>query len=192
MLRLDADMRKVASAEVCQFPFLGLLFVGIQCVVSIPKMDQKLQVAVNRARSLLGVADVLLKQSQLMRRQTTWLLGDTQHVAPRQVRKPQMYRRVSIDEFPSRDHRGRMDSTRNPAGVDFLRTEFETSSVFLKIARDTADGEKKLRNVENARKGYDTLLHFLQRLRLTPDEREEMKSKVSELRCQLLDLGERL
>ena len=46
--------------------------------------------------------------------------------------------------------------------------------------------------MENARKGYDTLLHFLTRLSLTPDERGEMLHKVFDLRRQLVKLDETL
>ena len=120
----------MASAKVRIFLFPGLPFIEIQCVVS--QMDEKLQEVVVRVRSLLGVADVLLKQSQSMRSQTARLLGDI----------PRLYSGLSIDKFATQDHHIKMDQTRNPASIDFLRTEFETSSMFAKIARETTDVEK--------------------------------------------------
>jgi len=78
------------------------------------------------------------------------------------------------------------------AGVEFLRTEFETTSVFAKIAADAADPDKRLRNIQNARKGYDTLVHFVQTLHLSSGERREMQTKISELRRKLISLGERV
>jgi hypothetical protein len=160
--------------------------------MAILKTNEKLQEVIGRAQSLLGVADLLLKQSQSMRSQTARLLGNIQRISSRRAKKRQAYRGLPIDEFPPPDHRGRMDSTRNPVSIEFLRTEVEATSVFAKIARDTTDREKKLRNVKNARTGYDTLLHFLKQLRLTPNERDEIRNKVSDLRRQLVNLGERL
>lgn len=78
----------------------------------------------------------------------------------------------------------------NPAGVEFLRVEVETASTFAGIASDAQDSEKRLRNVQNARRGYDTLLHFMGTLPLSQEERAEMHTKVSELRVRLINLGE--
>ena len=83
-----------------------------------------------------------------------------------------------------------MNSARHPAGIEFLRTEVETAMVFVGIASSAKYPEKRARNLAHARKGYDTLLHFLGQLRLTADEREEMTGRISELRHKLAALGE--
>lgn len=38
--------------------------------------------------------------------------------------------------------------------------------------------------------GYDTLLHFMNELPLTGEEREEMTVRIAELRRRLINLGE--
>jgi len=83
-----------------------------------------------------------------------------------------------------------MAITRNPVSIDFLRTEVKTVSVFAGIASQAEDEEKRLRNVRNARKGYDTLVYFMGQLVLTPEERDQIGQDVLELRRQLIGLGE--
>ena len=67
-----------------------------------------------------------------------------------------------------------MQPSSSQAGIEFLRTEIETTSVFARIAADAEDPEKRLRDLANARKGYDTLLHFMQTLPLSAEQRDEM------------------
>jgi len=85
-----------------------------------------------------------------------------------------------------------MELTVRQVGIEFLRTEVEMALVFSRIASGAQDSEKRLRNVQNARTGYDALLHFMQILTLTADERAEMQLEASELRQQLINLGENL
>jgi hypothetical protein len=83
-----------------------------------------------------------------------------------------------------------MGLTRNPVSIDFLRIEVETVSVFARIASQAEDEEKRLRNIRNARKGYDTLVYFMSQLLLTPEERDRFSQEILELRRQLIGLGE--
>jgi hypothetical protein len=85
-----------------------------------------------------------------------------------------------------------MVQTRNPIGVEFLRTEVKTAFVFAKIAADAKDKEKRRRNVYHARKGYETLLYFCSQLLLSADEQDEMRKNLEELHRQLVVLGESL
>jgi hypothetical protein len=85
-----------------------------------------------------------------------------------------------------------MDLTIRQVGMEFLRTEVETALLFARIASDAQDPEKRLRSVQNARTGHDALLHFMQILALTADERAEMQLEIGELRQQLINLGENL
>ena len=75
-------------------------------------------------------------------------------------------------------------------GMNFLRTEVETALLFASLAFQARDSEKRRRNLQNARKGYDTLRQLVRKLVLTPDERTEMRLKISEVRRQLITLGE--
>ena len=45
------------------------------------------------------------------------------------------------------------------AGIDFIRAELKTGSTLAHIALNS-DGEKRERNRVNARKAYDSILHF--------------------------------
>jgi len=83
-----------------------------------------------------------------------------------------------------------MGWTRNPVSIDFLRIEVETVSVFARIASQAESEEKRLRNIRNARKGYDTLVYFMGQLVLTPEERDRFSREILELRRQLIGLGE--
>ena len=83
-----------------------------------------------------------------------------------------------------------MQPVTSQAGIEFLRTEVETAFVFARVASDAQDSEKRLRNVRNARRAYNTLLHFVQRLVLTPGARGEIHLRICELRRQLINLGE--
>lgn len=76
--------------------------------------------------------------------------------------------------------------------IEFLRTEVETAFAFIRIAADAANTEKKSRNAHHARRGYETLVHFTQKLVLTADERAEFQQQISELRQRLVDLGEKV
>jgi hypothetical protein len=83
-----------------------------------------------------------------------------------------------------------MAITRNPVSINFLRIEVRTASVFAGIASQANDEQKRLRNIRNARKGYDTLLYFMGQLALTPEERDQLSQEILELRGQLIRLGE--
>src|SRR5262249_14829899 len=62
--------------------------------------------------------------------------------------------------------------TRNVIGVNFLRTEVETAFVCARIALQATDAEKKIRNRQHALRGYEALLHFVNRFGLTTDEQD--------------------
>jgi hypothetical protein len=48
---------------------------------------------------------------------------------------------------------------------DFLRVETELSIAFAEIALSSEDPDKRKRNAVNARRGYDTVLYFLEQER---------------------------
>ena len=73
---------------------------------------------------------------------------------------------------------------------EFLHAEVLTGLTFSGIALGAAHEDKKTRNRINARKAYDTLLHFLPGTSLAPDQEAEINSKLKELRGELQLLGE--
>ena len=85
-----------------------------------------------------------------------------------------------------------MARTSNPVAIEFLRTEAQTAHVLANIASRAEDLEKKRRNVDNARKGYDTLLYFCNQFVLTKNEQDELQTQISELRRLLTNLGEKV
>ncbi len=77
-----------------------------------------------------------------------------------------------------------------PEGLSFLRTELETGLSFSHVALSTEDSEKVNRNTANARLAYDTALHFLERVALTPAESGELDVKFAQLKAALKKLGQ--
>ena len=82
----------------------------------------------------------------------------------------------------------------NATGLDFLMTEVTTGLTFSKIAlsggRD--DPDKVQRNTWNARKAYDAVLRFRERVQMSKAESEALDSEMEQLRSDLLQLGEAL
>jgi hypothetical protein len=78
------------------------------------------------------------------------------------------------------------------AGLYFLRSELKTGLTLTKIALDARHLDKTSRNRVNARKAYDAVVHFAPRVNLSPEESDEIKSKLEHLKSQLKLLGEEL
>lgn len=76
------------------------------------------------------------------------------------------------------------------AEVDFLRSELHTGLTLTKIALDARRPTKSSRNRANARKAYDSVVRFAPKVNLSPDETDEIKSKLNQLRTELKLLGE--
>ena len=77
------------------------------------------------------------------------------------------------------------------SGMEFLRTELSTGFTLSRLAQSAKQMDKKRRTRGNARKAYDSVLHFLPTARLTADEAAEVNSKMEELRFELHCLGEK-
>ena len=78
--------------------------------------------------------------------------------------------------------------------LEFVRVEVHTSITFASIALSSEnDAEKRMRNRANARKGYDTAVHFLQESQKRFPEHEigeELFRELKQLRTMLVELGE--
>jgi len=74
--------------------------------------------------------------------------------------------------------------------LSFILSELEVADTFAQIALETDDRERALRNRQNARKGYDTALHFLATINVAPDERTQIEERLDPLKEKLLELGE--
>lgn len=78
----------------------------------------------------------------------------------------------------------------NEAEVESLRAELDTGLTMAQIALDASHAEKTERNRTNARKAYDSLLHFIPRTQLEPEIADEIDVKLEQLRLKLHELGE--
>lgn len=77
--------------------------------------------------------------------------------------------------------------------LELLNTDMELSFTFLKIAEDAeAQPEKRERNIENARKAYETTAKWLERLRPEDVEGQEIRTKHQRLGEWLEELGVKL
>lgn len=85
---------------------------------------------------------------------------------------------------------GGFSSASDGAGLAFLRAELLAGFTRAKIAQDTTDERKRQRNRVEARKAYDAVLRFLPQALVSPDETEQIESKIAELKFVLTSLGE--
>ena len=76
--------------------------------------------------------------------------------------------------------------------IGFLRTELQVGLTLSRLAIEADQLSKKDRNRTNARKAYDSVIHFMTRVSCTPDEATEIKSKLSLLKSELQKLGEEI
>jgi hypothetical protein len=76
-------------------------------------------------------------------------------------------------------------------GVDFLFAELQAGLTFARIATaKRSSPEKRTRNTSNARKAYDSILHFRERVALSNAETTKLKHGMNELKKALQGLGE--
>ena len=76
--------------------------------------------------------------------------------------------------------------------MEFLRTELQTGLTLSKIALEAADQDKIDRNRANARKAYDTLMHFMSKATLKAEDADEIRAGLAQLKSELQQLGEEL
>jgi len=76
------------------------------------------------------------------------------------------------------------------AEMVFIRTELLAGLTRAKIAQNTTDEQKRHRNRVEARKAYDAILRFLPQSSVSSDEKEQIDSKIAELKFVLASLGE--
>jgi hypothetical protein len=82
---------------------------------------------------------------------------------------------------------GKLEKT----GFTFFLSDIALAMTMAHIAADAGDdSQKKIRNQENARRAYDTVLRLSNKTCLTDNERDELNGKLGELRSALEKLGE--
>ena len=78
------------------------------------------------------------------------------------------------------------------SAVQFLFTELQTGLTFAQVAQMTqpSDTDKIKINTANARKAYDSFLHFRDRVALSQEQVKEMEALLDSLKAALRGLGE--
>jgi hypothetical protein len=90
--------------------------------------------------------------------------------------------------MPHPDHRELIERT-NRAGVDFLFTDIEMALTFLHVGETSTSRETRNRNFGKALQGYRTVVHFLSRLVISPDQRIDLEQKLHDLKSRLERAG---
>ena len=78
----------------------------------------------------------------------------------------------------------------NRASVEFLKTDLETALTFVKIARQTRDVSRRKRTCRAARKAYETLAKFIQKVDLSTESARQVGLGIKQLKSELESLGE--
>jgi hypothetical protein len=101
------------------------------------------------------------------------------------VTSPQSHSRKLLAESE------RLVSTLQRSGADFLFLDLDVAFGMAKSAETAgADTQKKARKQKIARRAYNTIRHLSQRLKMTKQEKGELKEKLATLRRTLEELGE--
>ncbi|HEX8924969.1 MAG TPA: hypothetical protein VF786_04215 [Terriglobales bacterium] len=76
--------------------------------------------------------------------------------------------------------------------LDYLNIDLDTCMTMARIASEsTDDPEKRNRNRNNARRGYDAVTYFSTKLDIGDTERKQLRDKLHRLRSALEQLGEK-
>ncbi len=78
----------------------------------------------------------------------------------------------------------------NSAEMEFVRAELLAGITRANIARNASDESKKQRNRREARKAYDAILRYLPQTFPSQEEKDQIDSKLTELKFALRSLGE--
>jgi len=78
----------------------------------------------------------------------------------------------------------------NRASAEFLKTDLETALTFVKIARQTGDDVRRKRTCRAARKAYETLTKFVNKVELRTEHARQVSLGLQQLKSELEGLGE--
>jgi hypothetical protein len=71
----------------------------------------------------------------------------------------------------------------------FLTTDLDLGNTFVESAKSGGE-EKRSRNRKNARRAYDSVLHFLDEVTLTQEAEKDIRDRLAVLKSDLQSLGE--
>ena len=76
------------------------------------------------------------------------------------------------------------------AGYEFLMSDLAVALTLTRIAsRSAADSDKRLRNVHNARRAYDTVRKLAERVSLTGSQLQNLVEKLQAVKSALEKVG---
>lgn len=78
----------------------------------------------------------------------------------------------------------------NRASVEFLKVDLQTALTFVGIARQTNDESRRKRARAVARKAYETLSKFVNRVNLSSENERQVHLGLKRLKSELETLGE--
>ena len=78
----------------------------------------------------------------------------------------------------------------NRVSVEFIETDLETALTFVQIARQTSDDSRRKRTCRAARRAYDSLKGFANRVELTAEHGKQVALGLKRLKSELESLGE--
>jgi hypothetical protein len=78
----------------------------------------------------------------------------------------------------------------NRTSVEFLKTDLETALTFVQIARKTSDDSRRKRTCRAARKAYETLEKFVNKVDLSIEQGQKLALGLKRLKSELEVLGE--
>jgi hypothetical protein len=73
----------------------------------------------------------------------------------------------------------------NDVGVQFVMTELKLASSFLDVAAYLSALHHRNQSIENARRAYASVQHFLPRLRLTNSQAASIQARANQIRRRL-------
>jgi hypothetical protein len=79
----------------------------------------------------------------------------------------------------------------NQANVNFLKIDVETALTFTRLALRSDSAEKRKRNLQHARKAYNTIQRLSHHVTFTADEEAYMRDMMAILKNNLETLGEK-
>ena len=77
----------------------------------------------------------------------------------------------------------------NEAGVQFCLTDTETGLILLSLADTTSNSDSRTRQIGEALKAYESVLHFLERLTPNREQQIRLLERLGLLRERLVSAG---
>jgi hypothetical protein len=87
-----------------------------------------------------------------------------------------------------RQHREPNSTDPDGLAVWFLLTELDLANTFLEIARTSDRVEMKVRNIANAWKAHDAVVHLASRIGLTDSELLEITERLRAIKARLVEM----